>query len=96
MEFGRHSEKNRNVNEDRPVSRHLGPRNMARYLHRQLLWSSDGKESACSAGGPSLIPGLGRFPEGGHGNSLQYSYLENPMDRRVCQVIVHGVTKSQT
>ena len=42
---------------------------------------SDGKESACSAGDPSLNPGLGRPPGGRHGNPLQYSCLENPMDR---------------
>ena len=39
---------------------------------------SDGKESACNAGGLGSIPGLGRFPGGGHGNPLQYSCLENP------------------
>ena len=49
---------------------------------------SDSKESAFNAGGLGSIPGLGRFPGGGHGNPLQYSGLENP--------IVHGVTKSQT
>ena len=38
----------------------------------------DGKESACSAGDPGLISGLGRSPAGGYGNSLQYSCLENP------------------
>ena len=43
-----------------------------------------------------LIPGLGRSPEGGHGNPLQYSCLENPMDRGAWQAIVLGVTKSQT
>ena len=42
---------------------------------------SDGKESACSAGDPGLISGLGRSPGGGHGNPLQCSCLENPMDR---------------
>ena len=41
------------------------------------------------------IPGLGRSPEGGHGNPLQYSCLENPMNRGVWQAIVHGVAKSQ-
>ena len=41
-------------------------------------------------------PGLGRFPEEGHDNPLQYFCLENPMDRRVCLVTVHGVAKSQT
>ena len=42
----------------------------------------DGKESACNAGDLSLIPGLGRFPGGGHGNPLQYSCLENPRGQR--------------
>ena len=41
----------------------------------------NGKESACDAGDPDLIPGLGRSPGGGNSNPLQYSYLENPMDR---------------
>ena len=41
-----------------------------------------------------LMPGWGRSPEGGHGNPLQYSYLENPMDRRAWRTIVHGVAKS--
>ena len=43
--------------------------------------SSAGKESACNAGDLGSIPGLGRCPGGGHGNPLQYSCLENPMDR---------------
>ena len=42
------------------------------------------------------IPGLGRSPEGGHGNLLQSSNLENPMDRGVWRATVHEVTKSQT
>ena len=42
------------------------------------------------------IPGSGRSPGGGHGNPLQYSCLENPMDRGVWQAIVHRVAKSQT
>ena len=45
------------------------------------LGGSDSKESACNAGNPALISGLGRSPRGGHGNSLQHSCLENPMDR---------------
>ena len=57
---------------------------------------SDSKESACSAGGLGFIPGLGRSAGGGNGNPLQYSCLENPMDRGACWNIVHGVTKSQT
>ena len=43
-----------------------------------------------------LIPGLGRSPRGGHGNPLQYSCLENPMDRGAWRAMVHGVAKSQT
>ena len=39
---------------------------------------SDGKESACNVGDLGLIFGLGRSPGGGHGNPLQYSFLENP------------------
>ena len=42
---------------------------------------SDGKECTCNAGDLGSIPGLGKSPGGGHGNSFQYSYLENPMDR---------------
>ena len=42
---------------------------------------SDSKESACNAGDPDSVPGLGRLPGEGHGNPLQYSYLENLMDR---------------
>ena len=58
--------------------------------------SSVGKESACNARDPSLIPGLGRSPGGGHGNSLQDSCLENPMDRGAWQTTVHRAAKSQT
>ena len=43
--------------------------------------SSAGKESTCNAGDLGSIPGLRRSPGGGPGNPLQYSYLENPMDR---------------
>ena len=43
-----------------------------------------------------LIPGSGGSPEGGHGNPLQYSCLENPMDRGAGQATVHEVVKSQT
>ena len=57
---------------------------------------SDGKESACSAGNPGSVPGLGRYPGEGNGLSLQYSSLENPMDRGAWLATVHGVAKSQT
>ena len=56
---------------------------------------SDGKGSACNKGDLCSIPGLGRWPGEGNGNSLQYSCLKNSMDREAWQAIVHGVTKSQ-
>ena len=55
--------------------------------------SSVGKESACSAGDPSLIPGLGRSLEERHGNPLQHSCLENPMDRGAWRATVHRVAR---
>ena len=45
---------------------------------------------------PSSIPGSGRSPGEGSGNPLQYSWLENLMERRAWQAIVHGVTKRET
>ena len=58
-----------------------------------------GKEPACSAGGTGVavsILGSGRSPGGENGNSLQYSCLEDPMDREAWQATVHGVEKSWT
>ena len=63
---------------------------------------SDGKESACNVGQMGSIPGLGKTPGKGNGNLLQYTGLENSMDRGSGQATVHGVTpdhgvtKSQT
>ena len=57
---------------------------------------SEGKETARSAGDSGSIPGLGRSPGEGNGNPLQYSCLEDSMDRGVSQATVHGVTKSRT
>ena len=57
---------------------------------------SDSKESACNAGKLGLIPGLERSPGEGNGYALQYTGLENSMDRRAWQAIVHGVAKSWT
>ena len=54
---------------------------------------SDGKASACNAGDPGSIPGLGRSSGEGKSYPLQYSSLENSMD---CICIVYGVAKSQT
>ena len=66
-----------------------------------LSWWLSGKESACNAGDLSSSPGLGKSPGEGNQwvpycNPLQYSCLENPMDRGAQQATVHGVAKSQT
>ena len=57
--------------------------------------SSVGKESACSAGDPGSIPGLGKSPGEGNGDPLQYPCLENLIDRGAWWAAVHGFTKSQ-
>ena len=57
---------------------------------------SDGKGSACNAGDPGLIPGFRRSTGEGNGYPLQYSCLENSMDRGAWCATVHWVTKSQT
>jgi len=57
---------------------------------------SYGKESTCSVEDLGLIPGVGRSPGGGHGSPLQYSCLENPMDRGAWWTTVHKVAKNQT
>ena len=68
----------------------------------RLTWRSssstnlDGKEPACNAGDLGLIPGSGRSLREGNGCSLQYSCLENPMDRGAWWDTVHRVAKSQT
>ena len=64
-----------------------------------FLGGSVGKEFTCNVrdkGDVGLIPGLGRSPGGGHGISLQYSCLENSMDRGAWWATVHRVTNSQT
>jgi len=52
------------------------------------------KNPSAKAGHTGSVPGLGRSPAGGQGNPLQYSFLENPMDRGVWQAAVHRVTES--
>ena len=59
-------------------------------LHWGFPDGSDGKESACSAGDLGSIPGLGESPGEGNGNPLQYSCLENPMDRGAITLQVNG------
>ena len=61
-----------------------------------IIGGSDGKESTCNAGDPSSIPGSGRSPGERIGYTLQYSCLENSMDREAWQATVHGVAKSWT
>ena len=55
---------------------------------------SDGKEYACNAGDPGLIPGSGRSPGEGNGNPLLYSCLENSMDQGAWRATVHELTES--
>ena len=62
----------------------------------QSLGGSEGKESACNAGDPGLIPGFRRSPGEGNGDPLQYSCLENSMDTGAWQDTVRGVPKSRT
>ena len=69
------------------------------YVQIGLPWWLSGKESACNAGATGdvgSIPGSGRPLGGGHGNPLQYSCLENPMDRGAWQATVHRVTGLDT
>ena len=61
-----------------------------------VVGGSDGKESTCNVGDLGLIPELGRSPGGGQGNPLQYSCLENPMDRDAQWATVHRVAKCRT
>ena len=73
----------------------IAPDMLLRGLPRWL----SGKESACNARDTrdaGLIPGSGRSHGGGHGNPLQYSCPENPMDRGAWWALVHRVTKSRT
>ena len=67
---------------------------------QEEMWCFPGgsavKASASNAGDLGLIPGSGRSPGGGDGNPLQYSCLENSMDRGTWWATVHGVTKSWT
>ena len=55
-----------------------------------------GKNPPANAGDLGSVPGLGIPPGGGHGNPLQYSCLENPMDKGAWPVIVHSIAKSRT
>ena len=81
---------------------HISPRNLSVYVYVCVcvcVWmgfphGSDSKQSSCNAGDSGLIPGLGRSPGEGNGYPLQYSCLENSIDRGAWQATVHGVSKS--
>ena len=66
----------------------------ASWFHLGFPGGSDGKESACSAGDLGSTPGLGRSPGGGHGNPLQDSCLENPLNQGAWVVTVHRGAKT--
>ena len=65
-------------------------------IRKGFLDGSADKVSACNGGYLGSIPGLGRFPGEGHGNPLQYSCLENSIDRGAWQAIVYGVAELDT
>ena len=69
---------------------------MFSHVLRASLVAQTVKNVPANAGDAGLIPGSGRSPGGGNGNPLQYSCLENPMDRGAWGATVHGVAKSQT
>ena len=69
---------------------------MTFIILRGFIGGSDGKESACYAGDPGSTPGSGRSPGEGNGYPLQYSCLENPMDRGAWWAIVQGIAKTRT
>ena len=70
--------------------------NPSKYLTDGFPGGSVGKESASNMGDTGLIPGWGRSPGEGNGNPLQYSCLENSMDREAWWATVLGVAKTQT
>ena len=72
-------------------------KNLYSYFIGGFNGGRDAKESACNAGDPGSIPGLGRSPGGRNGNPLQYGCLENSMGRRAWQALdgLHGIAKSQ-
>ena len=78
-----------------PVPVHFAPPQPSLASWEGLPGGSVGKESACNAG-DRFNPWSGKSSGEGHGNQLQYSCLENPMDRGAWQAAVHGITKTRT
>ena len=83
-------------NNDKPLSMGLWKNFNSILTSPGFPGGSEVKASACNAGNPGSIPGSGRSPGEGNGNPLQYSCLENPMDRGAWWAIVHRVAKSRT
>ena len=67
--------------------------NNSTVIHIGFPSGSVNKESACNARDSGSIPASGRCPGEGNGNSLQYSFLGNPIDRGACQATAHRVTR---
>ena len=94
--WGRHSNKLEVAWISHTTERPLQPRLltywtvMFQFRSLGLPWWLSGKESACNAGDMGSIPGSGKSPGGGHGNPLQYSCLENPMDSRAWWASPYG------
>ena len=74
----------------------LHPANVICFVPSLFPGGSDGKESACNTGDLGLMLELGRSPAEKNSNPLQYSCLENPMERGAWWAAVHGVAKSRT
>ena len=73
----------------------LGKNFLKKSVSAGFLHDSDGKESACNAGDPGSIPGSERSLGEGNGYPIQYSCLENSIDRGAWQDTVHGAVKNQ-
>ena len=78
------------------VSKYLPKINLIALYPLGFPGGSNCKECACNVGDPGLIHGLGRSPGEGNGSLLQYSCMENSMDRQAWQAIVHEVIKTWT
>ena len=96
---GHEFEKAREMVTDREAWRatvHRAAKSRTHLSNCMMTTATDGKESACNAGDPGLIPGLGRTPGEVNGYPVQYSCLENSMGRRAWWTLVQGGAKSQT
>ena len=80
--------------QDGPVLRKSAPHPVS-WAPQVALVVKNPPANAGNTRATGSTPGLGRSPGGGHGNPLQYSCLENPMDREAWWTMVHGITKSR-